>query len=308
MCRGQFILLAVTLAISSVSPSVQARERALAVEPLRIVATLPVLKDWAQQIGGPHVHVTTLLSGYESEHTYSPKPSDILAVRRAQVLLEIGAGLEAWVSSLIRNAGNQRLQIVTTSRGIALIREHHPRIETADTPHVASGNPHVWLDPHSAATMVRHIADALIKADPKHADDYQHNLSSYLRQLDELSSDMQERLRPVGDRRIIVHHPAWPYFARRFDLQVVGTIIGQPGAEPSAQHLRTLVSQIRNDRLKVIVSEAQLNQKFPRLLAEETGARVVILTTLPGALPGTETYLDMLRYNVIQLAQALEQA
>ena len=116
------------------------------------------------------------------------------------------------------------------------------------------------------------------------------------------------RLKNMPSRTIVVHHPAWPYFARRYDLRVAGTILMQPGGEPSARHLHKLIETIKRDHIRVIVSEVQLNQKVPQLLAGETGARIAILTTLPGGLPGTETYLDMLRYNVLQLTQAFDPA
>ncbi len=281
---------------------------ALAADAINVVVTLPVLKDFAEHVGGAHVRATSLMTGYESEHTYSPKPSDLIAVRKAQVLLEIGVGLEVWVASLVRNAGNPKLLVVTTSKGIGLIRDApgHEGPATAAHEDMHGGNPHVWLDPEGAVTILRHITEAFITVDPAHAGDYRSNQAAYLRELDRVRADLTERLRPVRDRRVIVHHPAWPYFARRFGIQIAGTIQAQPGAEPSAHHLQALITRIRKDRIRVIVSEAQLNQKIPELLAEETGARVVKLTTLPGALPGTETYLDMLRYNVLQLAQALE--
>ena len=102
-----------------------------------------------------------------------------------------------------------------------------------------------------------------------------------------------------GDRIIVP--PVGPTVA------IAGTIQTQPGGEPSARHLHTLIETIKRDHVRVIISEVQLNQKVPQLLARETGSRIAVLTTLPGGLPGTETYLDMLRYNVLQLAQALEQ-
>ncbi|MEK6618724.1 MAG: metal ABC transporter substrate-binding protein, partial [Nitrospirota bacterium] len=145
-----------------------------------------------------------------------------------------------------------------------------------------------------------------IKADPDHAPDYRRNQAEYLRQLDQLQIELTERLRGISDRRIVVHHPAWPYFARRFGFRIVGEIVTQAGAEPSALHMQALISRIRTERLRVIVSEPQMNQKIPEVLARETGARVVVLTPLPGGVPGTDNYLDMLRYNVLQLAEALE--
>ena len=291
-------LLAAPLALA-VSPN----------EPLNIVVTIPVLKDLTEQVGGPHVRVTSLLSGYENEHTYSPKPSDLVAVRKARLLFEVGIGLEVWVSSLVKNAGSPSLWVVTTSKGIALLRD---RPDHDGPAHAAEenerGNPHVWMDPENATTMMRHITEALIHVDPSHAMEYRTNQASYLRKLDQLRKDLNDRITRLADRRFIAHHPAWPYFARRFGLQIVGTIQPQSGSEPSALHLHSLIAKIKKDRIKVVVSEIQLSQKIPELLAKETGAHVVVLTTLPGGLPHTETYLDMLRYNVLQLANALDAA
>jgi ABC-type Zn uptake system ZnuABC Zn-binding protein ZnuA len=278
-------------------------------EPLNIVVTIPVLKDLAQQVGGEHVRVTSLLNGYENEHTYSPRPSDLVAVRKARLLFEVGIGLEVWVSSLVKNAGSSSLRIVTTSQGIGLIRDHADhRDEThrGRSTGGSGGNPHIWMDPENVAIMLRHITEALIAADPAHATDFRNRQAVYLQQLDRLRKELSDRLKRLPDRRFIAHHPAWPYLARRFGFDVVGTIQMQSGTEPSALQLQTLISKIKKDRIKVIVSEIQLSQKLPELLAKETKTRVVVLTTLPGGLPGTETYLDMLRYNVLQLANALE--
>jgi ABC-type Zn uptake system ZnuABC Zn-binding protein ZnuA len=285
---------------------VQAVEPARPGEPIQIVVTIPVLKDFVQQIGGSHVQVMSLLSGLESEHTYSPRPSDIIAVRKARLLVEIGVGLEVWVSALVKNAGSASLRVITTSKGIALIRDQSrddgPQA-SADNTH--DGNPHIWLDPENAKVMLRHITEALIKVDPSHASEYRDNQAAYLRQLDQLQKDLAERLKAITDRRILVYHPAWPYFARRFGFRIIDEIVAQAGSEPSAHHLQELISRIRKEGIRVIVSEPQMNQKIPDVLARETGARIVVLSPLPGAMPGTETYLSLLRYNVMQLANAL---
>ncbi len=267
-----------------------------------MVVTIPVLKDLTEQVGQRHVRVTSLLSGYENEHTYSPKPSDLVAVRKARLLFEIGVGLEVWVSSLVKNAGSSSLRVVTTSRGVGLLRDY------SDDRHGdhAGGNPHIWLDPENVATMLRHITEALSEADPAHAADFRSNQAAYLQRLDRLRQELIDRVRQIKDRRFIAHHPAWPYLARRFGFEIVGVIQAQSGAEPSALHLQSLMAKIKKERIKVIASEIQLSQKIPDLLAKETGSRVVVLTTLPGGLPGTETYLDMLRYNVLQLCNAME--
>ena len=278
-------------------------------EPLNVVVTIPVLKDLAEQVGGPYVRVTSLLKGYENEHTYSPKPSDLIAVRKARLLFEVGLGLEVWVANLVKNAGSPSLTIITTSKGIGLLRDDQER-ETGSHDHGKHdrGNPHVWMDPENAATMMRHITDALLEADPDHAREFRQNQAAYLLRLDQLRTELSDRVRKLTDRRFIAHHPAWPYFARRFGFEIVGTIQAQSGSEPSAIRLRHLITMIKTQRIKAVVSEIQLSQKLPEVLAKETGTRVVVLTTLPGGLPRTETYIDMLRYNVLQLANALESA
>ena len=278
-------------------------------EPLNVVVTIPVLKDLVEQVGGPHVRVTSLLKGYENEHTYSPKPSDLVAVRNAQLLFEVGLGLEVWVANLVKSAGRPSLTVITTSKGIDLIPDDQEgEAGHEDVGAHPRGNPHVWLDPENAVTMIRHVTEALVKANPDHAQEFLQNQATFLKRLDQLRAELADRLSKLGDRRFIAHHPAWPYFARRFGFVIVGTIQTQSASEPSAIQLQRLITTIKKERVKAVVSEIQLSQRLPELLARETGARVVVLTTLPGGLPRTDTYLDMLRYNVLQLANALEAA
>ncbi|MBH0199995.1 MAG: zinc ABC transporter substrate-binding protein [Nitrospira sp.] len=296
------LCLAILAGLSLYPARVEARD------PINVVVTIPVLKDLAEQVGRSHVRVQSLLSGYENEHTYSPKPSDLVAVRKAQLLFEVGIGLEVWVASLVKTAGSPSLRVVTTSQGIGVIHDdtgHRHGPHEGDTDTEGAGNPHIWLDPENVTIMLRHITEALIRIDPAHTDEYRNNQTAYLQQLDQLRTDLSRRVQSLPDRRFIAHHPAWPYFARHFGFEIAGTIQIQSGAEPSALHLQSLITTIKKDRVNVIVSEIQLSQRLPSLLAKETHARVVILTTLPGGLPGTETYLDMLRYNVLQLAEAL---
>lgn len=268
--------------------------------PFRVIATFPVLKDLVEQIGQDRVRVTSLISGLESEHTYTPKPADIISIRKARILLQIGLGLEVWVEALIRNADNRRLLVITTSQGIPL-----PEMAESRDGHGVSGDPHIWLDPENVKSMVRRITEGLASVDPGNRDFYLRNQTDYLARLDDSRRRLRLRLEPIQDRGIITHHAAWTYFARWLNLDIRGNIITQVGAEPSAKHIVELINLIRSDNVHVILSEPQLNPKLPRILAEETGARVVVLTPIPGAIPGAETYLSMIEYNVNQLVDAM---
>ncbi|MBX3301907.1 MAG: zinc ABC transporter substrate-binding protein [Nitrospira sp.] len=305
--RWKFVVLAFVAIVAGSLPPVDTKAEAR--DPIPIVVTIPILKDLTEQVGGPHVRVTSLLNGYENEHTYSPKPTDLVAVRKARLLFEVGLGLEVWVSSLVRNAGSKTLRVVTTSHGVELIHDggdahedNHAGGDATDP----EGNPHIWLDPVNALIMLRHITEALSEVDPSHAAEFRANQAAYQNRLGQLQKELFDRTQLLADRRFIAHHSAWPYLAKRFDLHIADTIHIQAGTEPSALHLQSLIEKIRKENVRVIASEIQLSQRFPELLSRETKARVVILTTMPGGLPGTETYLDMLRYNVLQLAGALE--
>jgi ABC-type Zn uptake system ZnuABC Zn-binding protein ZnuA len=154
--------------------------------------------------------------------------------------------------------------------------------------------------------MTRHIAQALIEADPANALEYRTNLDNYLKRLSDSEEELTRHVAVLRDRRIVTYHPAWPYFARRFGFRIEGDIIRQVGSEPTAAQLARLAGRMKTEKIKVIVSEPQLNQKLAQTLARETGARIVLLSTLPGAIKGTETYLSMLQYDITKLVEALQ--
>ncbi|MBI5755406.1 MAG: zinc ABC transporter substrate-binding protein [Nitrospirae bacterium] len=294
--RGLLIII-VALSLNSITTD------ALASQKIKVVTTLTLLEDFVRNVGGERVEVQSLLSGLESEHTYTPKPSDIAAVREARVLVEVGLGLEVWVESLIKNASNKNLTVVTTSRGIPLLRG-----EEMDTLGRSGhlGNPHIWLDPERAKSMIRHITDTLSGIDPEGRSYYLSNQAGYFKRIDEMRRDIEKRLQYVKNRKVITHHPAWPYFAQRFSLQIVDNIQLQTGTEPSARHMADIINKVRKGDIKVIVSEPQLSPKVPKAIADETGARIVTLTPIPGGLPGTGSYIEMMEYNGSRLAEALK--
>ncbi|MFI5303561.1 MAG: metal ABC transporter substrate-binding protein [Nitrospiria bacterium] len=273
---------------------------------INVVATLPVLKDFVEQIGQDRVSVTSLLTGMESEHTYTPKPGDILAVKQARLLVQIGLGLEVWIKGLIENAENPNLVLVTTSNGIPLVRDEEKHSENEAAESHEGGNPHIWLDPENAKIMVREITDGLIRIDPSGKAFYLKNQGIYLMKLDRVEMILQAELKGLPNKTIITQHPAWPYFARRFGLRVAGNIVIQIGAEPSAKHISALIQLIRNKNIRVIISEPQLSNKIPQMIASETGAKLIVLSPLTGAIPGTETYISLIEYDVHQIIQAIK--
>jgi ABC-type Zn uptake system ZnuABC Zn-binding protein ZnuA len=276
-------------------------------DPIRVVVTLPVLKDLTQQIGKEKVSVLSLVTEFESAYAHSPEPDDVSAVRKARLFLQIGLGLEPWTDGLIRVAANKRLMIVATGQGVPLLRDQAP--EDTEPNAVPDrhrlGNPHIWLDPENVKTMLRHITDALIKLDPKNKGAYLRNQAEYLKELDPLEARLKQKASGLNRRKIVTHHPAWPYFARRFGFDISGSLLNASGTELPARRLDGLIKKMKRDKVGVIVSEPQLSPALPQTVANATGARVILLTIFPGTIPGTETYLSMIEYNVNRLIEAL---
>ncbi len=261
-----------------------------ATEPIPIVVTLPVLKSLTEKIGGRHVAVSSLITGLESEHTYTPRPSDVIAIKNAKMLVKIGLGLETWIDSLIKNADRKNLVTVTASDDVPLLQDQ---------------NPHIWLDPERAKIMIRHITKGLSQIDPARQGEYQKNEATFVVALDKLTVEMIGKVKGIQNPKIITHHPAWPYFAKRFGFVIAGEIQLQVGSEPSAKRIGELTRLMRHDKIGVILSEPQLNLNMPKILAQETGARIVRLSPMPVA-PATEDYLVFIRYNVETIVSALQ--
>jgi ABC-type Zn uptake system ZnuABC Zn-binding protein ZnuA len=293
-----------------------------AAAPVKVVTTIPDLADWVRSVGGTRVEVRSLLRGIENPHTYEPGPDDARLVSQARLLVRVGMGLEEWLDGLVENAGNKKLRMLTVADGIDAIKdegeaEHEKQEARSQSAEVHGpapgvhvhhfGNPHIWLDPENAKAACARIAAELGRIDPAGAETFLANAGKYSRRLDSLTRVLQEIVKELPDRRFISYHEAWPHFARRFGFDVVASIEPLPGQEPSAKYLAGLVKRVRQESVRVVVTEPQLPRDLPEALAREAGIRLVTLAPLTGSLPEVATYAGLLEYNVRALVQALRQ-
>ncbi len=274
-----FLLLILTLSF--------AQERK---DGLKVVVTIPVLADFARNIGGDLISVKSIITGLENPHTYEPRGSDVKAIARADLFVRVGLGLETWADKLVRNAGNSRLIQVSASRSCNII----------------NNNPHVWMDIENARRMVIVIMEGMVRADPSHAADYRRNAALYINRLLRLDKKIRKALAPLSGQAIVTVVPAFTYFLKRYGIEEAATIISVPGKEPSGRHLRMVITLMRKRGIRIILTVPQFSPGIPRLVAEETGATVVVATQLPGSLPGTDTYIEMLQEDVRRILKAIE--
>lgn len=262
---------------------------------LLVTASIAPLADFARQVGGDHVQVITLVPAGASPHTFELTPSQVEQVARARLLVLNGVGLEYWADRLVAGAGNPKLVVVDTSQGIDILERDGDG---------SGGNPHIWLDPQNAIVQVSHIRDALIQADPAHADDYRTNAEQYIHQLGQLDQEIADEVATWSKRQFIAFHPAWVYFARRYGLVQAAVIQRPPGREPSPVEVAHIIETAQRIGAKAIFAEPQFSPKAAQTIAGESGARVLFLDPLGSSLDDP-SYVNLVLYNVAHMAQAL---
>lgn len=295
------LVLTVGLAVSRSEKAAQARAK------LQIVTSINVLADLVKNVGRDRVIVTSITSGLETPHTYEPRASDMRAVARADAFVKVGLGLEVWADRLLRSAGNKDLLVIEASSGIEVLEAHEEDHGGggSHSEHEHSGNPHIWLDPDNAIRIVNQIRDGLCRLDPASKAYFEKNARDYVAQIRALKTELGKEVTSLPDRRIVSHPASYPYFFRAFGFQEVARLEETHGQEPSPKRVAEVIRIMRQEKIKVIVTEKLFSDRLAKTVARETGARIVYLTPLLGGLPGVDSYLDMIRHNVTELVKAL---
>jgi zinc/manganese transport system substrate-binding protein len=289
-------------------------------DALAVVATTSILGDFANEIGGDRVAVDVILEPNVDAHDYEPAPSDIEAIRSADVVLRNGAGLESWFDDTIEASGTSAT-IVDTSTGVTLHEGGHHHDDDHHDEDAGHGDadgdevdPHIWHDPRNAMLMVANVQAAFAAADPEGAATYQRNLDRYGGELEQLDADIAAEIAPLPSKKLVTNHDAFGYYADRYGFEIVGSVIPSfdTSAELSAADLDELIAAIRAEGVKAVFSETSLPGDAARTIAEEAGVAVVVgEDALYGDSLGPEgsdgaTYLDMMRHNTDTIVANLQ--
>ncbi len=276
---------------------------------IRVVTTLTDMADFARQIGGDHVEVFSLATGVEDTHGVPMKPSFVPAMNRADLLIHAGFGLEhAFLPALVEASKNPRIQYgrpgyVDCSRGVAPVGVPKSTDHSEGDVH-PYGNPHYMLDPVLAKVAIGHIYDALVASAPQYQADFTRNRDAYVAKLDAKLAEWGQLAKPLKGLKFISYHEEWEYFAERFGMKVYATIELKPGIDPTAKHIEQLIAGMKADHVPIVVREPQFPEKVPKLIAEQTEAKLVKLPIMPGGVPNTPTYIQMIDYNLRTLVEA----
>jgi ABC-type Zn uptake system ZnuABC Zn-binding protein ZnuA/ABC-type Mn2+/Zn2+ transport system permease subunit len=263
-----------------------------------VVATTTQIGDWARAVAGDAAAVHQVLQPNSDPHEYEPRPADVEAVATAKVVLENGDKLDAWMGTVISNAGG--------SAAVVDLGAKVPVRLAGETggPQASRYDPHWWHDPRNAEVAVRAIRDALIAADPAAAAAYRANAAAYLRRLRALDAGIRTCLAsvPAAQRKLVSNHDAFGYFAHRYGITIVGAVIPSQTtqAQASAADIARLVKLVRREHVRAVFPESSLSPKLARQIARETGARADYTlygdTLGPSGSPGA-TYISMEQAN-----------
>jgi ABC-type Zn uptake system ZnuABC Zn-binding protein ZnuA len=281
---------------------------------LHVVATTTQVADFARNIGGDQVRVTSLLKPGVDAHDYEPSPADLEAIARADLVLENGVGLEAWLDDTIKSSGFTG-PVVDTSQGVKLRAGGHAE-EGKEQAGGDEPDPHIWQNPRNAHQMAANIQRGLATADPANAATFQANLDAYAKQLQALDADVERQIDSLANKKLVTNHDAFGYYIDRYGLEFVGSVIPSfdSSAELSGRDIRDLVAKIRATGVKAVFSETTLPPRAAETIGREAGVKVVVGSdALYGdALgpPGSDgdTYLKMLRHNTTTIVGNLSGA
>ena len=284
----QLTAIALTLTIASLtacsSPSVKEEE---AKTPLQVTVSIVPQEYFVKRIGGDRVSVNAMIQPGTDPHTYEPKPEQLKTTAQSQAYFKIGVSLEdAWKDRL--NSLNQQMLIVDTSQGvdkIPLTAEHdhdHDHDHNHDHDHAKAKteqagkntlDPHIWLSPKRVKAQAETIYQTLAQLDPGQEAIYRANLEKFSRELDALDQEIRQNLAGIKNKKFMVFHPEWGYFAQDYGLEMIAIEID--GNEPSAAQLSQLIKQAKEENIKVIFAQPEFSQKTAETIAREIGGQVI---------------------------------
>jgi len=304
MRRVTLLVLAALLVSAPQAPTASAADK------IRVVATIPDLKALAEEVGGKLVDVEALARGNQNAHELEVRPSLMLKLRRADILLENGLDLDTWADVVVQGANNPNIVRgapgrVDVSRGIQVLEVPSTRVDRSMGDVHPLGNPHYSLDPGAAPVVTQNIVDAFARFAPDRRAELERNRQAFLSRLDEAMAKWTRLLGPLKGAKVVVYHPQWIYLLTRFGLSQAATLEDRPGIPASPAQVTRVIRQMKDEQIKVLIVEPWNDLKLASRVADEAGAKAVVLASMVGGVKGADTYIEAIDHNVNALAQAL---
>jgi len=273
---------------------------------VKLVATTSDLASIAEEVGGDRVEIDTIADGRRDPHYVEILPSYMLKLRKADVFLQVGLELELWAPQLVQGARNRKLQIVDCSEGVQPLNVPSTVSMSEGDIHT-QGNPHYWLDPRNGKIIAANIMAELIHVDPEGAPYYRERFARFEAAIDERMTRWKQTMAPHEGTQMVFFHDSWPYFEQAFGVHAAAFIEPKPGVSPSPGHTAEVIRLIQVERIPVVCVANYFDRRVPERIAEQSGAKLVVLATSVGGIDGADDYFSLFDANLARLHAALGQ-
>jgi zinc/manganese transport system substrate-binding protein len=304
----KFTMTAIVASIALLS-SVTARAQG----KLNVMTTTEDLAAIAKEVGGERIAVEAIARGYQDPHFVEAKPSFILKLQKADLLIVIGLELEiGWLPPLVQQSRNGKIQpgaegYLDASQGVQKLEIPTGQITRAMGDVHPLGNPHYWMDPENGKRIAKEMVDAFDRLRPGDRAYFDQRLADFNTRLDAAEKRWMATMAPYKGTKVVTYHRSFPNFAERFGLEIVGYVEPRPGIPPTPQHTLDLINEMKRQMVKVVLVEPYFDLKTPTAIGRETGARVLVMPPSVGGVKETSDYFALFDYNINLLVNALKQ-
>ena len=281
---------------------------------LNVVTSTTDLAALTQEVGGDRINVESIAKGYQDPHFVEAKPSFLLKLRNADLLVSVGLDLEiGWLPPLITQSGNGRIQrgangYLDASQFAEILDKPTGTITRAMGDVHPLGNPHYWLDPDNGRRIAKGIAGKLSELNPPDAAYFQQRFQDFDKRLTDAEKRWDTEMAPYRGRKVVTYHTSWSNFARHFGVAIDGYIEPRPGIPPTPQHTLEIIKLMKRDNVKVAMVEPYFDLKTPNSIGAATGAKVIVMLPSVGGEKEVTDYFKLFDYDLGLLTNAFKSA
>ena len=285
---------------------------ALAQGKLNVMTTTEDLASIAREVGGDHATVESISRGYQDPHFVEAKPSFILKLQKADVLVLVGRELEiGWLPPLIQQSRNSKIQQGSAGYLDASLQASILELPTGQVTRAMGdvhplGNPHYWMDPENGKRVAKEVADKFSELRPNDRAFFAQRLTDFNTRMDAAEKRWLAQMAPYKGTKVVTYHRSFPNFAERFGLDIVGYVEPKPGIPPSPQHTLDLINEMKRMGVKIVLVEPYFDLKTPNAIGRDTGAQVLVMPPSVGGVKEITDYFTLFDYDINLLVEAIK--
>ena len=281
---------------------------------LNVMATTQDLASIAAEVGGDRISIDSIAKGYQDPHFVEAKPSFILKLQKADVLIVVGRELEiGWLPPLIQQSRNGKIQqgvegYLDASIGAQILEVPTGQVTRAEGDVHPLGNPHYWLDPENGKRIAKEIGDKFGQLRPGDRAYFDQRVADFTGRLDAAEKRWLAMMAPYKGTKMVTYHRSFPNFAERFGLNIVGYVEPRPGIPPTPQHTLDLINLMKQQNVKLVLVEPYFDMKTPNAIGRDTGAQVLVLPPSVGGTKDVPDYFKLFDYDIALVLNAIKQS